>query len=182
MAGISRGRLRRGNADTLERKGQSGRHHHDDSKPSEKRLSREPQRSGSLDNKSELYRRGVLQDKGLPAGACRQGPAGWTTKGSGGAGNRLSAIAATSGDDRVHSIMPDMCHERKYTAGVVGCAKSPCEPLRLGTGVRGDFAHVVEFSGSLPRAQNRAGPRRARRDFRTRFCTPYAPPPFPLRA
>ena len=47
MAGISRGRLRRGNTDTLERKGQSGRHHHDNSKPSEKRLSREPQRSGS---------------------------------------------------------------------------------------------------------------------------------------
>ena len=68
MAGISRGRLRRGNTDTLERKGQSGRHHHDNSKPSEKRLSREPQRSGSLDNALELYRTGVPQDKGLPAG------------------------------------------------------------------------------------------------------------------
>ena len=68
MAGISRGRLRRGNTDTLERKGQSGRHHRDNSKPSEKRLSREPQRSGSLDNALELYRTGVPQDKGLPAG------------------------------------------------------------------------------------------------------------------
>ena len=74
MAGISRGRLRRGNTDTLERKGQSGRHHQDNSKPSEKRLSREPQRSGSLDNKSGLYRRGVRQDKGLPdRDTCRGG-------------------------------------------------------------------------------------------------------------
>jgi len=39
-----------------------------------------------------------------------------------------------------------MCHERKYTAGVVGCAKSPCEALRLDTGVRGDFAHAVGLS------------------------------------
>ena len=60
-------------------------------------------------------------------------------------------------------------------AGVVGCAKLPCEVLRLDTGVMGDFAHAVEFSGSIPRAQNRAGRRRARRDFRTRFCTPYDP-------
>ena len=42
-------------------------------------------------------------------------------------------------------------------SGIVGCAKSPCEVLRLDTDVMGDFAHAVEFSGSLPRAQNRAG-------------------------
>jgi hypothetical protein len=71
MAGISRGRLRRGNTDTLERKGQSGRHHNDNSKPSEKRLSREPQGSGpsiiSLNYTVGGFRR---------TRACRTGPAG----------------------------------------------------------------------------------------------------------
>ena len=58
-------------------------------------------------------------------------------------------------------------------AGIVGCAKSQCEVLRLDTGLMGDFAHAVEFSGRIRRAQNRASRRRVRRDFRTRFCTPY---------
>jgi hypothetical protein len=47
--------------------------------------------------------------------------------------------------------------------------------LRLGTGVRGDFAHAVEISASMPRAQNRVGGHGVRRDFRARFCTPYDP-------
>ena len=42
----------------------------------------------------------------------------------------------------------------------LGCAKSQCEVLRLDTGLMGDFAHAVEFSGIIPRAQNRAGRRR----------------------
>jgi hypothetical protein len=48
-------------------------------------------------------------------------------------------------------------------------------------GSEGDFAHAVEFSGSIPRAQNRADRRRMRREFRARFCTPYDPSPCRLR-
>jgi hypothetical protein len=47
MAGVSRRGFRRGNADTLERKGQSGHHHYDDSQPPKKGLPREAQRPGS---------------------------------------------------------------------------------------------------------------------------------------
>jgi hypothetical protein len=47
MAGVSGRRLRCGNADPLERKSQSSRHHHDDGYPSEKRLPGELQRSGT---------------------------------------------------------------------------------------------------------------------------------------
>ena len=46
VAGVSRRGFRRGNTDTLERKGERRRHHDDDGKPSEKRSPREVQRSG----------------------------------------------------------------------------------------------------------------------------------------
>jgi hypothetical protein len=69
--------------------------------------------------------------------------------------------------------LPARYHRRKYTAGVVGCAKSPCEALRLGTSVRGDFAHAVEFSESI--RVRKIAPALVARGERTRFCTPYDP-------
>jgi hypothetical protein len=67
VAGISGRGFRRGYADTLERKGQGGRHHHDDSNPSEKRSPREVQRLRSLDDfRCRLYRSGDREDKCPP--------------------------------------------------------------------------------------------------------------------
>jgi hypothetical protein len=59
MASVSGRRFRCGNKHSLECKGQRGRHHHDDSDPSEKRLPTEVQRPGSSMTSVSTYTVGV---------------------------------------------------------------------------------------------------------------------------
>ena len=61
-----------------------------------------------------------------------------------------------SGGRAASQHKPVEWHEGKYTACAVGCAKSPCESLRLGT-ASGAILRTRSISRSGPCGQNRAG-------------------------